>query len=173
MQIHVSSLRHWCFFASFFLASFAFGSNGCSCTSCLAVWKQLELSAIIIHLVARFSIDSRIYLLTRLLCLLRKCPFTFIQWSGRWQLVLLVMWLFSYSTERKKKFQGTVYQRDHSSCTFDNISEKIWVILQTFGLEVLMFLLVHESIFETWQTGHNGRDFLGFHSLLLCSTACR
>lgn len=34
----------------------------------------MKLSSIIIHLVSRFSADSHIYFLTRLLCLVRKCP---------------------------------------------------------------------------------------------------
>lgn len=130
-----------------FLASFAFGCNGS--TSCLALWKQIILSSIITHFVDRFSADNHIYLLTRLLCLLRKCPCTFIHQWGRWQQLLLVVWWWCCSTEWKNNISGnSLPKMDHSSCTFHNISEETWVILLTFGLQVLIFVPVCVYIWD-------------------------
>lgn len=146
-------MRHWCHHVQkkvsvkyslstvltvSILAPFAFRCNGC--TSCLAVWKQIMLSSLFTHIADCFSADSHIYLLTRLLCLLSKCPCTFIHQWGRWQQLPLVVWQLCCSTKKTGKnniLGNSLPKTDHSFCTFDNICEETWVILLTFGLQVL------------------------------------
>lgn len=46
--------------------------------------------------------------------------------------------MLQYKKNRKNNILGnSLPKTDHSSCTFDNICEETWVILLTFGLQVL------------------------------------